>query len=51
MSGLLSSCEGYLESLLESGQGSRDASQVELGDQGSFSSSHCDFGTPIDFQE
>ena len=51
MSGLLSSCEGHLEFLLEAWQGNSNASQGEAGDPGSLSSCHRDIGIPINFQD
>ena len=51
MSGLLSSYEGYLRNLLEALKRNSDASQSEVGDQGSLFTCHSDIGIPINFQE
>ena len=50
-SGLLSSWEGHLGSLLEAWQGNRAASRGEVGDPVSLSSCHRDIGIPINFQQ
>ena len=50
-SGLLSNYEGQLRNLFEAWQGNRDVSRVEAVDTGSLSSSHRDFGIPMNFQE
>ena len=50
-SGLLSSCRGYLGTILEAWQGNRNASRGEAGEPGSHSSCHRHIGVPINFQE
>ena len=49
MSGLLSSCEGYLGIPLDSLQENKASSQVEVGNSGFCSSCERSFGVPIEF--
>ena len=49
--GLMSSYEGHLRSLLEAWQGNTNASGGEEGDPVSLSSCHSDIGIPSNFQQ